>query len=217
MRTSGSLPEEFDTTGNAITGLGPGMNGSGGDNRVYGQGSDGRTYNIGRNTFRYPNTWKADLRLAKRFDIGERRQLELIAETFNLFNHQNVTALETTGYSIENSGSSGTLPRSATSPSIPPAAQAAERQLSPAQELPSQPSASRSTSTPSTFTASGRLKSVCACASRNSAPRSLLGRIATSFAEETLQMTRDAGDCPLFTVLAEQPARLHSKTPDPSG
>ena len=110
MRTSGSLPEEFDTTGNAITGLGPGMNGSGGDNRVYGQGSDGRTYNIGRNTFRYPNTWKADLHLAKRFDIGETRQLELIAETFNLFNHQNVTELETTGYSIENSGSSGTLP-----------------------------------------------------------------------------------------------------------
>ena len=111
MRTSGSLPEEFDATGNAIIGLGPGMNGSGGDNRVYGIGSDGRTYNIGRNTFRYPNTWKADLRLAKRFDLGERRQLELIAETFNLFNHQNVTGLETTGYSIENSGSSSTRPR----------------------------------------------------------------------------------------------------------
>lgn len=110
MRTSGSLPEEFDTTGNAITGLGPGMNGSGGDNRVYGKGNDGRSYNIGRNTFRYPNTWKADLRLAKRFDLGEMRELELIGETFNLFNHQNVTALETTGYSIENSGSSGTLP-----------------------------------------------------------------------------------------------------------
>jgi hypothetical protein len=110
MRTSGSLPEEFDTTGNAITALGPGMNGSGGDNRVYGMGSDGRTYNVGRNTFRYPITWKADLRLAKRFDIGERRQLELIAETFNLFNHQNVTGLETTGYSIENSGALGTRP-----------------------------------------------------------------------------------------------------------
>jgi hypothetical protein len=110
MRTSGSLPEEFDTTGNAITGLGPGMNGSGGDNRIYGNGNDGRAYNIGRNTFRYPNTWKADLRLAKHFDFGEMRQLELMAETYNLFNHQNVTALETTGYSIENSGSAGTLP-----------------------------------------------------------------------------------------------------------
>ncbi len=38
------------------------------------------------------------------------RQLEVLAESFNLFNHQNVTELETTGYSIENSGTSSTLP-----------------------------------------------------------------------------------------------------------
>jgi hypothetical protein len=101
MRTSGSLPEEFTTSGAAIVGLGPGLNGSGGDNRVYG---------VGRNTFRYPNTWKADLRLAKRFDLGEMRQLEILAESFNLFNHQNVTEIETTGYAIENSGTSGTPP-----------------------------------------------------------------------------------------------------------
>lgn len=93
MRTSGSLPEMVDqTTGAAIEGLGPGMNGSGGDNRVYG---------VGRNTFRYPHTFKADLRLAKRFNLGNMRDLELMAESFNLFNHQNVTELETTGYSIE--------------------------------------------------------------------------------------------------------------------
>ncbi len=101
MRTSGSLAEEFTTSGAVIAGLGPGMNGSGGDNRVYG---------VGRNTFRYPNTWKADLRLAKRFNLGEMRELEVLAESFNLFNHQNVTELETNGYSIENSGTSGTLP-----------------------------------------------------------------------------------------------------------
>jgi hypothetical protein len=102
MRTSGSLPQEFTSGGTAIVGLGPGMNGSGGDNLVYG---------VGRNTFRYPNTWKADLRLAKRFDLGEMRQLELLAESFNLFNHQNVTQLETTGYAIESGGASGTDPR----------------------------------------------------------------------------------------------------------
>ncbi len=82
-------------------GLGPGMNGSGGDNRVYGLGSDGVSYNIGRNTFRYPPTWKADMRLGKKFDLGQMRQLELLAESFNLFNHQNVTELETTGYYLE--------------------------------------------------------------------------------------------------------------------
>ena len=37
MRTAGSLAEEFDAaSGAAIVALGPGMNGSGGDNRVYG-------------------------------------------------------------------------------------------------------------------------------------------------------------------------------------
>ncbi|MGA2086128.1 MAG: hypothetical protein ABSG60_11465, partial [Terracidiphilus sp.] len=101
MRTSGSLAEEFNqTTGAAIVGLGPGINGSGGDNRVYG---------VGRNTYRYPATWKADLRLGKRFDLGHMRELELLAESFNLFNHQNVTELETTGYYLE-PGTPDTLP-----------------------------------------------------------------------------------------------------------
>ena len=100
MRTSGSLAEEFDAGGTAIVGLGPGMNGSGGDNRVYG---------VGRNTFRYPPTWKADMRVGKKFDLGQMRQLELLAESFNLFNHQNVTELETTGYYLE-SGTTDSLP-----------------------------------------------------------------------------------------------------------
>jgi hypothetical protein len=110
MHTSGSLAQEYSqTTGAAIVGLGPGMNGSGGDNRIYGLGSNGRSYNIGRNTFRYPRAWKADVRLGKRFDLGHMRSLELMAESFNLFNHQNVTELETTGYSLE-PGSASSLP-----------------------------------------------------------------------------------------------------------
>jgi hypothetical protein len=118
MRTSGSLAKEFTTTGAAIVGLGPGMNGSGGDNRVYGTGSDGHTYNIGRNTYRYPATWKADLRLGKSFDLGQMRKLELLAESFNLFNHQNVTELETTGYYIESGSPPSTLGTPGTPPSL---------------------------------------------------------------------------------------------------
>ncbi len=110
MRTSGSLAKEFTSAGAVIVALGPGMNGSGGDNRVYGQGSDGHFYNIGRNTYRYPGTWKADIRLGKSFDLGKLRQLELLAESFNLLNHQNVTELETTGYYLEPGDSSGSLP-----------------------------------------------------------------------------------------------------------
>jgi hypothetical protein len=102
MRTAGSLAEEFDTTtGAAIVGIGPGMNGSGGDNRVVG---------VGRNTYRYPATWKADVRVGKTIDFGALRQLELLVESFNLFNHQNVTELETAGYYVEPGSPDGTPP-----------------------------------------------------------------------------------------------------------
>jgi hypothetical protein len=101
MLTAGSLAKEFDTTGAAIVALAPGINGYGGDNRLYG---------VGRNTFRYPSTWKADLRLAKHFNLGEMRELELLAESFNLFNHQNVTELETVGYSIQSGSIDGAPP-----------------------------------------------------------------------------------------------------------
>ncbi len=107
MRVTGSLPEEFDDAGDAIVGLGPSMNGSGGDNRYFG---------LPRNTFRYPNTWKADMRLAKKFNLGEMRELEVLAESFNLFNHQNVTEIETTGYTID----SGSPPSALGAPGTPP-------------------------------------------------------------------------------------------------
>jgi hypothetical protein len=110
MRTTGSLPKLFTASGAAIAGLGPGMNGSGGDNRVYGTGNDGHFYNIGRNTYRYPATWKTDFRLGKRFNLGGMRQLELLAESFNLLNHQNVTELETTGYTLQSGNPNGGLP-----------------------------------------------------------------------------------------------------------
>jgi hypothetical protein len=116
MRVSGSLPEEFNSSGALIEGLGPGMNGSGGESRVFGVGNDNQIYNIGRNTYRYPAIWKADLRLGKSFDLGPMRKLELLVESFNLFNHQNVTELETTGYTIE----SGSPPASLGSPATPP-------------------------------------------------------------------------------------------------
>jgi len=101
MRTAGSIPEEFASDGGVIVGLGPGMNGYGGDNRLYG---------IGRNTYRYPATWKADVRLGKRLTLPHIGELQLMAESFNLFNHQNITELETTGYYVEPGNSSGGLP-----------------------------------------------------------------------------------------------------------
>jgi hypothetical protein len=101
MRTAGSLAKEFTASGTAIAALAPGMNGYGGDERVYG---------VGRNTYRYPGTWKTDMRLAKRFNLGPERQFELLAESFNLFNHQNTTQLETVGYTIRSGNINGGLP-----------------------------------------------------------------------------------------------------------
>jgi hypothetical protein len=101
MRTSGSIPEEFTTAGAAIVGLGPGMNGYGADNRVYG---------VGRNTYRHPAVWKADVRVGRVFKMGAKREFQLMAESFNLFNHQNVTRVETTGYSIQSGNRTGAFP-----------------------------------------------------------------------------------------------------------
>ena len=67
-------------------------------------------YGVGRNTYRYPAVWKADMRIGKRFNLGEKLHLDLLAESFNLLNHQNVTELETIGYSIESGGVNGRLP-----------------------------------------------------------------------------------------------------------
>ncbi len=50
------------------------------------------------------------MRLGKRFNLGSERELELMAESFNLFNHQNVTELETVGYSIQSGSTNGGLP-----------------------------------------------------------------------------------------------------------
>jgi len=109
MRTGGYIPGFYNDMTQLIEGIGPGINGSGGDNRLYGL-ANGLPFDIGRNTYRYPATWTADTRLGKRFSLGEHREFELLAESFNLFNHQNVTLLETTGYTIERGTTSGDLP-----------------------------------------------------------------------------------------------------------
>jgi hypothetical protein len=110
MRTAGYIPGFLSSDYVEVQGVATGMNGSGGDNRVYGVGSDGRVYDIGRNTFRYPATYTADGRLGKRFELGQRRELDLFAESFNLFNHQNVTRIETTGYYIDRGTTAGGFP-----------------------------------------------------------------------------------------------------------
>jgi len=43
---------------------------------------------IGRNTFRQPNVWDADVRLSKMFNLPRGMQVEVLGEVFNLFNNK---------------------------------------------------------------------------------------------------------------------------------
>ena len=116
--TSGTAPSLSATdpgngTVTTFAPLGAGVNGSNGR-----KGIDV----VGRNTFRMPRTVNMDLRLSKKVRFGERYSVELIGEAFNLFNHQNVTGINNTGYIVSTSGtvtnSSGTATCSTTAPCL---------------------------------------------------------------------------------------------------
>ncbi len=53
-----------------------------------------------RNAYLYPKTWQLDLRASKKVVVRDRYNLEFLAEAFNLTNHQNVTGLGTTAYTV---------------------------------------------------------------------------------------------------------------------
>lgn len=95
------LPYNITTSGTlsagagGLSGIGGGINGSNGTFRVPG---------IARNAFSQPKTNVLDLRISKRFSITERTKLELLGETFNLVNHQNVTSVNTLGYTLGTTG-----------------------------------------------------------------------------------------------------------------
>jgi hypothetical protein len=100
--TSGTLSTAFTPTGN-LSAIGGGINGSNGTFRVPG---------FERNGFTQPSTNVLDLRLSKRFTIYERLKLELMAESFNILNRQNVTAVNMTGYFLGNTTIAGATPTS---------------------------------------------------------------------------------------------------------
>ncbi len=79
------------TSANGIAGIGSSVNGSGGDNRID---------ILGRNQFKRPRTAVLDLRFSKRFDVTETSNIELLIESFNLANHQNVTAVNSVAYTV---------------------------------------------------------------------------------------------------------------------
>jgi hypothetical protein len=59
-----------------------------------------RAPGIQRDAFRQPPTSVLDMRGSKSFTVHEGYQLEFLAESFNILNHQNVTSVNTTAYTM---------------------------------------------------------------------------------------------------------------------
>ena len=81
-----------------VTGTSSGYTGTGGSSRIPG---------LERNTFQQPRVQILDLRGTKSFDVRERYHVQFIAEAFNIANHQNVTAVNSTGYSFGTATANG--------------------------------------------------------------------------------------------------------------
>ena len=71
---------------------------------VNGSGGSTRFAFLPRNAVKQPNIWYADMRLSRRFAITEGTKIEVLAEGFNIFNRTLVTAVSSTIYSIDTSG-----------------------------------------------------------------------------------------------------------------
>ncbi len=65
----------------------------------------GRAGWLARNSFTAPGFHNVDFRLARQFGLGERVKLALMGEVFNIFNHTNVSSVNTTAFNYSASGS----------------------------------------------------------------------------------------------------------------
>lgn len=120
LQASGNAPQGPAATCIPYCTPAGGINGTGtGTGYTSAQGSfSGFNYipGIGRNTFRAPNTSVIDLKLSKVLSYKERYSVEFSGEGFNLFNHQNVTGINTTGYLLGGTVAAPTMTYCGTAP-----------------------------------------------------------------------------------------------------
>jgi hypothetical protein len=102
MAQSG-LPFSPSVSGNPPSGLGNAASG------VVGAQGSSRVPFLSRNSFRYPGSNNIDLRISRSFHLAERGSLELIGESFNLFNHVNYTGENTQMYTLGGTATAPTL------------------------------------------------------------------------------------------------------------
>lgn len=97
---SGSLPSSSPANAAIPNATSSGINGSGGTNRLA---------LVGRNFQTGPHVWNVDLRVSRRFYIGEKMNAEFLAEGFNIFNRTQVTGLNSTYYAISGTAQAAVL------------------------------------------------------------------------------------------------------------
>lgn len=71
---------------------------------VNGSGGSARFALLPRNFFKQPAIKYLDLRLSRRFSLGEKAKIEVLGETFNFFNRTQVTNVNSTVYSLTTTG-----------------------------------------------------------------------------------------------------------------
>jgi hypothetical protein len=85
------LPYSAGTSGNTTLGITSTLNGGGGANFVP---------QVGLNNYFMPRTTVDDARLEKDFRLEDRYNLQVMAQVFNVANHQNVTGVYTEAYAL---------------------------------------------------------------------------------------------------------------------
>ncbi|HYW48208.1 MAG TPA: TonB-dependent receptor [Bryobacteraceae bacterium] len=78
---------------------------TGGEVSNGGVSTGGRAPWLVRNTFTAPGYHDVDVRIGRQFAFGERVKLSLVGEAFNLFNHTNVSSVNTTAFNFTAAGS----------------------------------------------------------------------------------------------------------------
>ncbi len=78
---------------------------TGGTTTNTGGTTGGRPLFEGRNVYRGHPLYNIDLRLSRTFSYRERIRLQLLAEAFNLFNHTNISGVNTTAFNYAAAGS----------------------------------------------------------------------------------------------------------------
>jgi hypothetical protein len=106
FQAQSGLPYSYATSGsNSYFAAASGWNGSGGISYVP---------QLGRNTLKVKRAIVDDVRVLKGFKFTERYNLELRADLFNVANHQNVSAINSTAYIFSNGGANSPLTGTAT-------------------------------------------------------------------------------------------------------